>query len=118
MATIFNESTVTSEVAGTGALRQPLLTPQRVPGSAIRLDRFAIAPGGHLMLDVPATSAAWIEMLTGAAALERTGESHALGDTHIACLPPGRTVGIADSAHLPPANQPAATADALLAFLA
>jgi len=30
----------------------------------------------------------------------------------------GRTVGIADSAHLPPANQPAATADALLAFLA
>jgi quercetin dioxygenase-like cupin family protein len=97
MATIFNESTVTGEVAGAGALRQALLTPQRVPGSAIRLDRIAVAPGGHLMLDVPAASAAWIQMLTGAAELERAGESHALGDSHIAFLPPGRAAGFSST---------------------
>lgn len=90
MATIFNESDVPAEPAGAGAARQALLTARRVSGTALRLDRVVLSPGGHLTLDVPATSAAWIEMLAGAADLERAGEKHALGESHLAFLPPGR----------------------------
>ena len=46
MATIFNESSVAGEALAPAVSRQRLLTGTRVPGTAILLDRLAIAAGG------------------------------------------------------------------------
>jgi quercetin dioxygenase-like cupin family protein len=85
LATIFNESSVAGAPAGIGATRQHLLSQARVPGSAILLDRLALANGGGARLAVPAGSIAWLQMLEGQAQLGRD----TLTDAHVAFLPPG-----------------------------
>jgi quercetin dioxygenase-like cupin family protein len=91
MAMIFNQSQIPGAQDGHGAKRQRLLTAERVPGTAIRLDRLTIAAGGHCDLTVPPGSVAWLQMLSGSAALERPGVRDSLTEHHVACLPPGLT---------------------------
>ena len=94
MATIFNEKTVSGEPCGTGALRQPLLTAARVPGTGILLDRLSIAAGGSMPLAVPSTSIAWLQGLGGDAELRHGSGSVGLSEAHVAFLPPGMTAHI------------------------
>ncbi len=89
MATIFNESTVIGEPSGTSALRQRLLTVARIPGTGILLDRLSIAAGGDTRLSVPATSVAWLQGLSGEAALTHGGNSTVLSEANVVFLPPG-----------------------------
>ena len=94
MATIFNESSVAAAPEGAGARRQRLLTAARVPGTAILLDRVALDAGGTIQLDVPATSVAWLQVLTGEALLRRGPAAEALTEAHVAFLPPGLSAGL------------------------
>jgi len=89
MAIIFNESGVTAESAGQGASRKHLLTPARVPGTRILLDRLALGAGGSAALKVPAQSVAWLQGLEGEAVLDFGGSRHMLTDANVAFLPPG-----------------------------
>lgn len=89
MATIFNESSVAAEPVGKGVGRQHLLTRARVPGTGILLDRLTLAAGSDMKLTVPATSAAWIQVLEGQASLDRGNARDNLSDAHVAFLPPG-----------------------------
>ena len=89
MATIFNQSSVAGEQAGAGAARQRLLTAARVPGTAILLDRIALAAGGEVRLSVPASGVAWLQVLEGEAELIHGGQRDMLGEAHLAFLPPG-----------------------------
>lgn len=89
MAVIFNEGTVAGVRDGGGLIRQHLLTPARVPGTAILLDRLTLAPGAAARLPVAATSVAWLQVLTGAAALTHGDRREALNDACIAFLPAG-----------------------------
>ncbi len=89
MATIFNQSAVTAEPAGHGAMRQHLLNEARVPGTAILLDRLSLAPGGEAQLAVAAGSVAWVQVLEGQAALVAGAATHELDEAHVAFLPPG-----------------------------
>jgi len=89
MATIFNQDSVTGEACGQNAWRQPLLTPARVPGTAILLDRLTLEPDGEVPIAVPATGLAWFQVLAGDVALSRGGAQEALTDAHVAFLPPG-----------------------------
>jgi len=89
LATIFNQSSVAGEQAGAGAARQRLLTAARVPGTAILLDRIALAAGGEVRLSVPASGVAWLQVLEGEAELIHGGQRDMLGEAHLAFLPPG-----------------------------
>jgi quercetin dioxygenase-like cupin family protein len=95
MASIFNESAVPAMEAGRGAGRQPLLTPARVPGSGILLDRLTLQGGGELRLSVPSTSVAWLQPLAGESLLRQGAQRQALtdaqilSDANVAFLPPG-----------------------------
>lgn len=89
MATIFNESIVPAEAAGAAASRQRLLTAARVPGTAILLDRLSLKAGAALPLEVPPTSVAWLQGLTGEAALSQGGDRQTVTEGHVAFLPPG-----------------------------
>lgn len=95
MATIFNESNVPGESLGSDAKRQRLLTGTRVPGTAILLDRLSIAAGGRFVLEVPATSLAWLQVLAGEVALARDSGPQTLTEAHVVFLPPGFAAGLA-----------------------
>jgi quercetin dioxygenase-like cupin family protein len=89
MASIFNQSSIAGEPAGRSASRQRLLTTARVPGTAILLDRLALAPGGEARLTVPAISLAWLQVLDGEIVLAHGNDRQTLSDAHVALLPPG-----------------------------
>jgi len=88
MATIFNQGTVPVVSAGGTAGRQALLSPDRVPGTGILLDRLTLQAGGDLRLTVPSGSVAWLQPLVGETQMQG-GERHALTDARVAFLPPG-----------------------------
>ena len=67
MALVINPGCVAAELLGAGVRRQRLLTEERVPGSRVRLDRWAIGPGASVSLEVPAGNLAWFQMLEGEA---------------------------------------------------
>jgi quercetin dioxygenase-like cupin family protein len=94
LATIFNQSSVVGEPAGPGVSRQHLLTDSRVPGTAILLDRLALAPGCEAKLSVPATSVAWLQVLEGQAELAHNGNQEMLTEAHVAFLPGGFTAAL------------------------
>jgi quercetin dioxygenase-like cupin family protein len=87
MAIIFNENSVSGEPLGRGATRQRLLTTARVPGTAIRLDRLTLAPGGEVSVTVAASSLAWLQVLADEVTVGRQGGP--LSEAHVALLPPG-----------------------------
>lgn len=89
MAVHFNESEVPAEAAGPGLTLKPLITPERIPGSRVRLDRLAIAPGSGLDLAIPTTSLAWFQLIEGEARLTGGEADEALGVRHVTFLPPG-----------------------------
>ena len=97
MATIFNQSSVAGEPAGPGVSRQHLLTQARVPGTAILLDRLALAPGCEAKLSVPNASVAWLQVLEGQAELTQDGARDTLTEAHVAFLPPGYTATVSSS---------------------
>lgn len=89
MAISFNESTVVGEVVGNLAIRQKLLTRERIAGTNILLDRFSIAAGGHVALTVGGGDLRWLQMLDGEVVLELNQGEHPLVASHVALLPPG-----------------------------
>ncbi len=97
MATIFNESSVAPVAADRGAARQTLLSPARVPGSGIMLDRLSLAAGGALRLSIPPTSVAWLQPLEGETLLMLGAHRHTLTDAHVACLPGGFTATLSSA---------------------
>ncbi len=52
MAVHFHESEVEAEPLDAGLTRQRLITPERVPGTRVLLDRITIAPGAALDLEI------------------------------------------------------------------
>ena len=89
MAVTFNESSVWAEVVIPGVERQRLLTPSRVPGTKILLDRMKVEPNGTFELRVGAGDLAWFQMLEGEALLTHGTAKVQLGATHIVFLPAG-----------------------------
>ena len=87
MAVAFNQSTVWPEVMKPGVERQRLLTPARVPGTRILLDRIKLSAQTSIEIDVSAGDLAWFQMLEGEALLTHGGAKVALGGTHIVFLP-------------------------------
>jgi quercetin dioxygenase-like cupin family protein len=87
MAIIFNENSVSGAPLGRSVTRQFLVTTERVPGTAILLDRLTLAGGGDVTVTVPATSLAWLQVLAGDVTLESKGDR--LSEAHVAFLPPG-----------------------------
>lgn len=87
MATIFNQDTVAGKSEGHGVIRQRLLTAERVPGTAVLLDRVTLSPGADAPLTVPSTGLAWLEVLDGNLLIERNGDHHTLTDANVALLP-------------------------------
>lgn len=89
MAFTVNESTVPAEPSGNRVARQRLLTPARVPGTKILLDRVSLAPGAEFTIRVATSSLVWFQMLGGSATLTRGDATDALTDAHIVFLQPG-----------------------------
>ena len=92
MAITFNESSVDGEPFGAGVLRQRLLTGQRVEGTRILLDRLALGASSVAPVEIGPRSLGWFQMLGGTATLTDAAGSAAgiaLGDSHVAFLPPG-----------------------------
>ena len=89
MAIAFNESTVAGEVVGRGAMRQPLLTRERLAGTNILLDRIALDAEGSVEFAVGADDIGWFQMLEGEASLTLDGKVELLTDGHVVFLPPG-----------------------------
>lgn len=87
MATTFNEATIAFETLTSGVRRQRLLTPSRVPGSNILLDRLTLATGASFALAVPAQSLAWFQMLSGTAKLIHDHDGQVLSESHVVFLP-------------------------------
>jgi quercetin dioxygenase-like cupin family protein len=88
VALVVHEAAVAPEPFGAGVMRQRLLTEERVRGSRVRLDRWALGPGASVPLEVPAGNLAWFQMLEGEAALVHAGGEERLTPAHIAFLPP------------------------------
>jgi len=89
MATIFNQDSIPGKSEGHGVIRQHLLTAERVPGTAILLDRLTLTPGADAPLTVAASSVSWLEVLEGEALIARDGDRQTLTEAHVALLPPG-----------------------------
>ncbi|MBZ5703086.1 MAG: cupin domain-containing protein [Acidobacteriia bacterium] len=89
MAVTFNESAVAAEPLGNGVARQRLLTPERVPGTNILLDRLTFAAGASFECAVPGESLAWFQMLAGEASIAHPQGREALSEAHVVFLPPG-----------------------------
>ena len=92
MAITFNESSVGGEPFGAGVLRPRLLTGQRVEGTRILLDRLALGAGSVAPVEIGPRSLGWFQMLGGTATLTDVAGGAtdiALGDSHVAFLPPG-----------------------------
>ncbi|CAM9985129.1 unnamed protein product [Phaeothamnion confervicola] len=88
MAVCFNESSIAAAPFGERAFRQELLTPARLPGTNILLDRLVVSPGGTVELNVAAGDIGWFQMLAGQAELTRDGKSMSIDAAHVAFLPP------------------------------
>jgi hypothetical protein len=65
MAITFNERTVAAQPTDTGVVRQRLITDERVKGANVLLDRFMLAGGATMRLDLSAKSLAWLQVLEG-----------------------------------------------------
>ena len=89
MATIFSHSTIRAESAGGGTQRQKLLTPDRVPGTSILLDRLQLASIASFEFVIHPQSVAWFQMLSGAADIQHSHGTQKLSDAHVGLLPPG-----------------------------
>jgi quercetin dioxygenase-like cupin family protein len=89
MAVHFHESDIPAERLGQGLRRQRLITPERVPGSRVLLDRIQIAPDATLAIAVDGDSLVWFQLIDGEATLSGAGADEDLGDRHVTFLPAG-----------------------------
>ncbi len=94
MALIVNQADVAGKLAGEAAQRQSLLNNERVPGTAILLDRLSLSAGGEMRMSVPATSVAFLQGLEGEARLSGPHGEVTLTPSHVACLPPRFSGGL------------------------
>jgi quercetin dioxygenase-like cupin family protein len=89
MVVHLHEAEVDAEPLGPGLYRQRLLTPERVPGTRVLLDRITMEAGAQLDLTVAADGLAWFQLIEGAARLVGEGADEALSKRHVTFLPPG-----------------------------
>jgi quercetin dioxygenase-like cupin family protein len=89
MAVHFHESEIEAEPLGPGLQRQRLLTPERVTGTRVLLDRIAMQAGARLDLHVADDALAWFQLIEGSARLVGGGVDEALAERHVTFLPPG-----------------------------
>jgi quercetin dioxygenase-like cupin family protein len=88
MAVTFNESTVPADACAPRVQRQRLLTTDRVRGTKVLLDRFVLAGGAGMDLEVSRRDLGWFQILQGTVVLECDGRTHTLTSAHIVFLPP------------------------------
>ena len=88
MATTVNQATVAAERVDAGIARQHLLTPERVRGSAMRLDRVTLSPSAVLHFNQPRRALGWILLLDGEATF-RAYYTDRLTKEQSVFLPPG-----------------------------
>ena len=88
------QASVPSVRAGSGALRQALVTPETVRNAAVQVERWTIEPGGAVPFALGGTDLAWLQVLEGAVSLSGSEGEHPLADTHVALLPPGAKVAL------------------------
>ena len=67
MATTINQAAAPAERADPGVARQRLLTPERIRGAALQLDRVTLSPGAVLHFNLPRQTLAWLHLLDGEA---------------------------------------------------
>jgi quercetin dioxygenase-like cupin family protein len=84
----FNQTTVAAEPAGSGVVRQRLLTDERMTGSNVLLERLTLEAGSTIRLEPSTRSLIWFHLLAGEARLD-TLYTNQMSDTHSAFLPPG-----------------------------
>lgn len=89
MAVHLHEGEVDAEPLGPGLFRQRLLTPERVPGTRVLLDRIAMHAGARLDLKVAADALVWFQLIEGEARLLGGDANEALSERHVTFLPPG-----------------------------
>ena len=89
MVTIVNEASVDGEPFGRNASRKRLLTRERVPSVRVLADRISLRAESACDLHIPQDGLAWIQVLSGRLSLACGSEDEAIGETHVALLPPG-----------------------------
>lgn len=98
MAIIVNQDQVPGEAAAPGVERRRLMTAASNARTSVWLDRYTLAAGAQLALNVAARNLAWFQVLEGAVTLSAAGCTEALTDAHVCFLPPGYTCRIETTA--------------------
>ncbi len=65
-----------------------------MPGTTILLDRITLTAGGDIFLKVPPSGVAWLQVLEGEVELVHGGRREALGEAHLAFLPPDASANL------------------------
>ena len=89
MVVALNTMTVAAEAFVSGAVRQKLITEERVKNTRVRIDRLTFSTGATVKFELSAKSMAWLHMLEGEATLTAHNYTDPMSDRHSAFLPPG-----------------------------
>ena len=89
MAVTVNQRRVPAQAAAPGVARQCLMTSASNANASVWLDRYTLAPGARMPLEVAADHLAWFQVLEGELGLDRPDGAEALTDAHVCFLPPG-----------------------------
>jgi mannose-6-phosphate isomerase-like protein (cupin superfamily) len=88
MAVIIDAMSVVNQPVAPGVMRRTLMSEHRGEKSGVRIDRFTLAAGATLPLELTEKSLAWLCVLEGEAKL-RSLYTQRMSDRHSALLPPG-----------------------------
>jgi len=89
MPVTINQRHIQAEPASPGVARQRLMTAESNAKASVWLDRYSLAAGARLELQVPAGHLVWFQVLEGTLSLHDAGSAAALSDAHVCFLPPG-----------------------------
>jgi quercetin dioxygenase-like cupin family protein len=87
MVIAFNQKSVSAQPAEPGAVRQRLLTEERVKGTNVLLDRVTLKAGATVRYEASPKSAIWLQLLEGEATLKSVYTAQ-MSHAHSAFLPP------------------------------
>jgi len=89
MAQKVNYRDIPAETAVSGISRQRLMSAASHAKASVWLDRYSLAPGATLELQIGRQQLAWFQVLQGQLSLEHAGGKAPLDDAHVCFLPPG-----------------------------
>jgi quercetin dioxygenase-like cupin family protein len=87
MVIAFNQKSISAQPAEPGAVRQRLLTEERVKGTNVLLDRVTLKAGATVRFEASPKSVIWLQLLGGEATLKSLYTAQ-MSDAHSAFLPP------------------------------